>query len=193
MGTSSDFGNMISIASASLFLPFLPMLPAQIFLNDLLYDVTQFSISSDQVDEAYLKKPKKWDVGFIKKFMLIFGLISSLFDFLAFFLFLHFFHFSSSLFQTGWFVESITTQTLIVLSIRTITFPFFKSKPSKYLFAAILLIVGLAWFLPLSPIARNFSFSAPPLSLYLLIIPIVIVYFTLVELTKRWFYKKYVI
>lgn len=191
MGTSSDFGNMASLAATSIFLPFLPMLPVQILLNDLLYDVTQLVIPSDNVDRVYTLRPKKWDIHFIKKFMLVFGPISSLFDFLTFFVLLWVFRASSSMFQTGWFIESITTQTLIVFSIRTGVVPFFKSKPSTILALVLLTVVLTAWLIPLSPLATYFGFAEVPLSFYLTVLILLIFYFSIVELTKKWFFQKF--
>lgn len=191
MGSSSDFGNMFSLASASLFLPFLPMLPVQILLNDLLYDITQLVIPSDNVDKVYEVKPKKWDIKFIKRFMFIFGPISSVFDLLTFFLLYFVLRASTQLFQSGWFVESIVTQSLIVLSIRTSKTPFYKSKPSLILLSAILLIVFVGLIFPLSPLAELFMFTKLPPKFYLMLVLIIISYGTIVEFTKKWFYKKY--
>ena len=119
MGTSSNFGNVLSMAGASLFLPFLPMLPTQILLNNLLYDLAQITIPTDNVDDTYLQKPQRWDIGLIRNFMIFIGPISSIFDFLTFYVLLHFFHSSEALFHTGWFVESLATQTLVLFVIRT--------------------------------------------------------------------------
>ena len=132
MGTSSNFGNMFSMAAASLFLPFLPMLPTQILLNNFLYDISQISIPSDNVDPALLHRPKRWQIGFIRQFMMIIGPISSIYDFLTFGVLLWVFHASTNapLFHTGWFVESLATQTLVVFVIRTAGNPF-KSRPSR--------------------------------------------------------------
>jgi len=130
MGTSSNFGNMFSVAGASFFLGFLPMLPIQILLNNLMYDISESAIPSDNVDESYIKTPKKWDIEFIKKFIFVFGPISSVFDFITFFILLFIFNADATLFQTAWFIESICTQTLIIFVIRTRIVPFYASKPS---------------------------------------------------------------
>jgi len=190
MGTSSDFGNMTSLAATSLFLPFLPMLPVQILLNDLLYDMTQLVIPSDNVDSVYINKPKKWDINFIKKFMLVFGPLSSLFDFLTFFLLLLVFKASHQMFQTGWFIESISTQTLIVFAIRTKMVPFYKSRPSVILTAMLFLVVAFAWIIPLTPLGNLFSFTPLPPQFYLIILSIIASYVAIVELAKRWFYRR---
>ncbi len=138
MGTSSNFGNMFSMAAASLFLPFLPMLPTQILLNNFLYDVSQISIPSDNVDPALLRRPKRWQIGFIRQFMMIIGPISSIYDFLTFGVLLWVFHASTNapLFHTGWFVESLATQTLVVFVIRTAGNPL-KSRPSRPLLISV--------------------------------------------------------
>ena len=129
MGTSSNFGNMFSMAAASVFLPFLPMLPTQILLNNFLYDASQLTIPSDNVDEEYMRRPRPWDMKMVRNFMLLIGPISSIYDFLTFYVLLHFFHASQPEFHTGWFVESLATQTLVIFVIRTLGNPF-KSRPS---------------------------------------------------------------
>ena len=153
MGTSSNFGNMFSMAGASLFLPFLPMLPTQILLNNLLYDLAQLTIPTDNVDETYLQKPQRWDIGLIRNFMLFIGPISSIFDFLTFYVLLHFFHASEAQFHTGWFVESLATQTLVLFVIRTSKNPL-RSRPSGPLIATCLAVVAVGIYLPFSPLAR---------------------------------------
>ena len=119
MGTSSNFGNMFSMAGASLFLPFLPMLPTQILFNNFIYDLAQITIPTDTVDPDYLRKPQRWDISLIRNFMLWIGPISSIYDFLTFYVLLRYFHASEAEFQTGWFVESLATQTLVLFVIRT--------------------------------------------------------------------------
>ncbi|MEO7650687.1 MAG: magnesium-translocating P-type ATPase [Bryobacteraceae bacterium] len=164
MGTSSNFGNMFSMAAASLFLPFLPMLPTQILLNNFLYDVSQISIPSDNVDPALLRRPKRWRIGFIRQFMMIIGPISSIYDFLTFAVLLWVFHASTkaSLFHTGWFVESLATQTLVVFVIRTAGNPL-KSRPSGTLLVAVFAIVAVAAVLPYTDLGRTAAiYSAPP-------------------------------
>ncbi len=192
MATSSNFGNMFSAAGASFFLPFLPMTPAQILLTNGLYDLSQTSIPSDNVDPEALLKPRHWDIEFIKRYMLFFGPLSSLFDFITFGTLLFVFHAQGKLFQTGWYIESIATQILIVFVIRTFRTPFFFSKPSKQLFitCTALAVVGLSLpFIPL--IARTVGFVPLPLNYFLLLIVIVGIYLTCVELVKDAFLKKF--
>lgn len=191
MGTSSNFGNMFSVAGASIFLPFLPMLPVQILLNNLIYDLSQLFISSDKVDEEFLEKPKRWNISFIKHFMLVFGPISSIFDFLTFGILLYLFKAGAPLFQTGWFLESLITQTLIILSIRTKMVPFFKSRTSNLLLSSIVAVVFLGLLLPLLPVGKWLSFVIPPLSFYLFLPAIIVIYFLIVEFAKKWFYQRY--
>jgi Mg2+-importing ATPase len=191
MGTSSNFGNMFSVAGASLFLKFLPMLPVQILLNNILYDVSQSTIPTDNVDESYIQSPKKWDIEYIKKFITVFGPISSLFDFLTFFILLVVFAADASLFQTAWFIESICTQTLVIFVIRTRLVPFYDSRPSRPLIISTVLIVLVACILPFTVIGNLFGFVRPPLIFYGVMAGLVVGYIILVELVKRWFYRKY--
>ena len=191
MGTSSNFGNTISLTLGSLVLPFLPMLPVQILLNDLLYDVSQLFVASDKVDEAYLTKPRKWDMQSLRRFMVVFGPANSLFDVVTFFLLLRFFHASIPLFQTGWFVENMVLQTLIVLSIRTAVVPFWKSRPSLLFALGLFGVTAVALVLPVSPLARLFSFVPIPLTFYVFVIFLVGIYAVLVECLKYWFYRHY--
>ena len=190
MGLSSNFGNMFSAAVASLFLPFLPMLPIQILLNNLLYDFSQVTIPMDNVDKEYVGRPKKMNIKFVRDFMLFFGPVSSLFDFLTFFVLLVVFGASAALFQTGWFIESLCTQTLIIFAIRTRQ-PFFRSAPSIALAASMLLIVGIAVAIPYTPVGAYFQFTPPPFSFLMVVFSFVVVYFAMAELMKWWFYKKY--
>ena len=191
MGTSSNFGNMFSVAGASLFLKFLPMLPIQILLNNLLYDISESTIPTDNVDESYISSPKKWDMEFIKRFILFFGPISSLFDFLTFFILLFIFSADASLFQTAWFMESICTQTLVIFVIRTRVVPFYKSRPSRLLALSTILIVAIACILPFTVIGAIFGFVQPPLSFFAVLAGLVIGYIVMVELVKYWFYQRY--
>ncbi|MGB8219015.1 MAG: magnesium-translocating P-type ATPase [Methanoregula sp.] len=191
MGTSSNFGNMFSVAGASIFLKFLPMLPIQILLNNLLYDVSESTIPSDNVDESYIMAPKKWDMDFIKKFIVIFGPISSIFDFITFGILLFFFVADAAFFQTAWFVESICTQTLVIFVIRTRVVPFYNSRPNRLLTASTILIVAIACILPFTPIGSLFGFVPLPASFFAVLAGLVISYLIIVELVKRWFYKKY--
>jgi len=191
MGTSSNFGNMISLAIGSIFLPFLPMLPVQILLNNLLYDFSQVMLASDNVDASYIAKPRRWKVGFIRQFMFVFGPANSIFDLITFYLLLTFFHATATLFQTGWFLESFLTQTLIIFSIRTAMVPFFKSRPNRWFALSLLGVVILAILLPISPFAQLFSFVPPPSLFYVVLISVVICYFVLVEGLKHWFYARW--
>jgi P-type Mg2+ transporter len=192
MGTSSNFGNMFSMAAASLFLPFLPMLPTQILLNNLLYDVSQISIPIDTVDAALLRQPKRWQIGFIRQFMMIIGPISSIYDFLTFgLLFWVFQAFANpSLFHTGWFVESLATQTLVVFVIRTAGNPF-KSRPSWPLLIAVLTVVAVATGLPYTPLRDPLGFTPLPLLLLGTIALLTLTYLVLVQVVKTWFYRRH--
>ena len=191
MGTSSNFGNMFSVAVASIFLPFLPMLPIQILLTNLIYDVSQLTIPSDNVDASALKKPKKWDINFIKKYMLFFGPISSLYDFITFAVLIFVFHAGASLFQTGWFIESLATEILVIFVIRTNMVPFFKSKPSKLLTFGCLGCVALGVLIPFTFFGQLFGFIAPPLLYFVFLIMMVITYLVLVEFAKDYFFRKH--
>jgi Mg2+-importing ATPase len=192
MGTSSNFGNMFSMAAASLFLPFLPMLPTQILLNNFLYDTSQVSIPTDNVDAALLRRPKRWQIGFIRLFMMIIGPISSIYDFLTFGLLIRVFHASSnpSLFHTGWFVESLATQTLVVFVIRTAGNPF-KSRPSWPLLTAVLSVVAIAIALPYTSLRELLGFTPLPLSLLGMIALLTVTYLALVQAVKTRFYRRY--
>src|SRR5689334_17328938 len=161
MGSSSNFGNMFSMAGAALFLPFLPMLPIQILLNNLLYDVSEIAIPFDQVDQEAVAAPVTWDVRLIEKFMLVFGPVSSIFDFLTFYALLSLFGAGEAQFQTGWFIESMTTQILVVFAIRTRR-RFYRSKPHPFLVTMALGSVTAAAVLPLLPLGRWFGFVTPP-------------------------------
>jgi Mg2+-importing ATPase len=192
MGTSSNFGNMFSMAAASLFLPFLPMLPTQILLNNFLYDVSQISIPSDSVDPALLHRPKRWRIAFIRQFMMIIGPISSIYDFLTFGVLLWVFHASSNapLFHTGWFVESLATQTLVVFVIRTAGNPL-KSRPSKPLLAGVFAMVAVGALLPYTALGELMQFTPLPLLLVGTIAVLAITYLLLVQLVKSWFYRRH--
>lgn len=191
MGTSSNFGNMVSVAVASIFLPFLPMLPTQILLNDLLYDFSQLFLASDSVDPDTLLVPRRWNIAGVKRFMMVFGPISSLFDVITFIILLKLFRATPSLFQTGWFLESLVTQTLIIFSIRTTIVPFFKSRISPRFALGLYGVVLLAVLIPLSPIAGLFDFVAPPAIFYSLLGVLVICYLLVVETAKHYFYAKW--
>jgi P-type Mg2+ transporter len=192
MGTSSNFGNMFSMAAASLFLPFLPMLPTQILLNNLLYDISQISIPSDNVDPAMVRRPKRWQIGFIRQFMTIIGPISSIYDFLTFGVLLWIFHASTnaSLFRTGWFVESLATQTFVVFVIRTAANPL-KSRPSRPLLISVLAVVAVATVLPYTPLRSLLQFTPLPASLLGAIAFLTATYLFLVQGVKSWFYRRH--
>jgi Mg2+-importing ATPase len=188
MGSSSNFGNMFSMAGAALFLPFLPMLPIQILLNNLLYDASEIAIPFDRVDPEATARPVKWDVKLIERFMLVFGPVSSVFDFLTFYALLHLFGAGEALFQTGWFLESITTQVLVVFAIRTRR-RFFRSRPHGFLVAMALGVVAVAIVFPLLPVGRWFGFVAPPSLFFVFLIGATAAYLALVEITKSFFYR----
>jgi Mg2+-importing ATPase len=191
MGTSSNFGNMLSVAIASLFLPFLPMLPIQILLNNFLYDLSESTIPTDNVDPEYAEKPKRLNIPFIRKFMLFLGPISSIFDLLTFFIMLVIFNATVPLFQTAWFLESLATQTLVIFVIRTAKSPFYKSRPSRLLLFSSLVIVVFAFLMPLTPLGALFGFVEPPIMFFVLVLGLIGTYLMLVEIVKKWFYKRY--
>jgi P-type Mg2+ transporter len=190
MGTSSNFGNMFSAAGASLFLSFLPMLPSQILLNNLLYDTSQLSIPTDNVDEEQLARPSRWDIGFIRRFMLCFGPISSIFDFVTFGVLLWVFHAGPALFRSGWFVESLATQTLVIFAIRTRRIPFFRSRPSRPLLLASLSVVLVGALLPASPLSATLGFRPLPIAFYGALSLMAICYLGLIEIGKGFFYRQ---
>ena len=189
MGTSSNFGNMFSMAGASLFLPFLPMLPTQILLNNFLYDAAQITIPSDNVDDAYIRTPRRWDMKLIRNFMIFIGPISSIYDFLTFYVLLHFFHASEPVFHTGWFVESLATQTLVLFVIRTMGNPL-RSRPSLPLAITTVAIVIIGTFLPFSPLAGILGFVPLPAPYWPFLIFSVVTYLFLVEIAKRRLFGK---
>jgi Mg2+-importing ATPase len=189
MGTSSNFGNMFSAGAASLFLSFLPMLPTQILLNNLLYDISEMTIPTDNVDHEQLEKPAHWDVGMIRRFMLFFGPISSVFDFATFGVMIWVFDAHAPLFRSGWFVESLATQSLVIFAIRTRRVPFFHSRASKPLTITTLTVVAIGALLPFSPVAHVLGFRPLPLAFFAFLIGMVITYLTLVEIGKTIFYS----
>ncbi|HEX7737336.1 MAG TPA: magnesium-translocating P-type ATPase [Ktedonobacteraceae bacterium] len=189
MGTSSNFGNMFSMAGAFLFLPFLPMLPTQILLNNFLYDLAQVTIPTDQVDASFIQKPQHWNIRLIRHFMLFIGPLSSIYDFLTFFLMLAVFHANAPLFHTGWFVESLATQTLVLFVIRTAGNPF-RSRPSKPLALTTCLVVALGLLLPFTPLAASLGFVPLPALFFLLLAAMTVTYLLLVELVKRRVMKR---
>jgi Mg2+-importing ATPase len=184
MATGANFGNMFSVAGASLLLPFLPMLPKQILLINFLTDLPEMTIARDNVDPIFVQAPHRWDIGFISRFMIVFGILSSVFDYLTFAVLLWVLRAGPELFRTGWFVESMLSATLVVFSLRT-WLPFTRSRPSR----ALLIVTGVVWLvtlsIPYSPVAGPLGFKALP-PLYLLsVVVIVVAYFASAELTKR--------
>jgi Mg2+-importing ATPase len=188
MGTSSNFGNMFSMAGAALFLPFLPMLPTQILLNNILYDISEIPIPVDKVDPGDIHNPRVLDMNFVRNFMLVIGPISSLFDFLTFYVMLVVLQAGEKLFQTGWFVESLCTQVLVIFIIRTRGNPL-KSRAHPLLTVTSLAVVATAILLPFTPIGTYFGFVPPPAKFYFILGGMTIVYLFLVELAKQGFYR----
>jgi Mg2+-importing ATPase len=189
MGTSSNFGNMFSMAAAFLFLPFLPMLPTQILLNNFLYDLAQVTIPTDRVDASYVAAPQRWDIGVIRDVMLRLGPVSSVFDFLTFGALLWIFHAPETLFHTGWFVESLATQTLVVFVIRTVGSPF-RSRPSAALAITIVAVVAIAVALPFSPFAAALGFAPLPLRYFVFLGVVTLSYLAVAELVKRRLFRR---
>jgi Mg2+-importing ATPase len=188
MGLSSNFGNMFSLIGAALFLPFLPILPFQVLLNNMLYDLSQTTIPSDHVDAEYIERPKKWDLGFMRRFMVVFGLVSSIFDLTTFYVLYHYFNLPARSFQTGWFIESLATQTLVIYLIRTRR-SFFTSRPSWYLIFTTLSVVATGFILPFTFFGDYFSFVVLPRPVIFAIIGLVLTYLVVVELVKYMFYR----
>ena len=191
MGASSNFGNMFSMTGASVFLPFLPLTPIQIILNNFLYDFCQITIPYDKVDASYLKKPRSWDMKFIGRFMFFFGLTSSIFDFLTFGILWFIFHASPELFRTGWFLESLGTQTLVIHVIRTSKIPFLESRPSNLLFLSSILVVLIGFLITYLPMGNNLGFVKPTGSLIAVLVSIILFYLVIVQIVKNWFIKKF--
>ena len=189
MATSANFGNMFSMAGVSLFIPFLPLLPKQILLTNLMTDFPEMTIATDNVDEQMIDYPRRWDIKAIRKFMITFGLVSSFFDYLTFGLLLLVLHANEGQFRTGWFLESVISASMIVLVIRSRK-PFFRSRPGKYLLIATLSIAVITLVFPFTPLGNIFGFSPLTLSTYLLLLLIVVLYILAAEITKRFFYRK---
>ena len=189
MATSSNFGNMFSAAGASLFLTFLPMLPSQILLNGLLYDVGQLAIPTDEVDAEVLARPAGWDIAFVRRFMLVFGPISSVFDIATFVVMIHVLHAGRDEFRTGWFVESIVTQTLVVFLIRTRRIPFFRSRPSLPMIITPITAAAVGITLAFSPAARLLGFAGLPVAYFFILFGMIGVYLVLIEAAKSRFYR----
>jgi len=181
---------MFSMAGASVFLPFLPMRPMQILVNNFLYDLSEVPIPTDDVDESFTARPHRWDMAFIRRFMTVIGPVSSVFDFVTFFLLLHLFSRDERLFHTGWFVESLATQVLVIFVIRTQGNPL-RSRPSLPLALTSLAVVGTAVLLPFTPLGTLLGFEPLPLLFFIVLVPLVATYLVAVELVKRWFFRRY--
>jgi len=206
MGASSNFGNMFSVVGSSFFLPFLPMLPIQVLLNNMLYDISQIGIPSDRVDPEFAMVPRKWNIGNIRRFMIFVGPMSSIFDYTTFLLMLFFFgaigylapgasdaaksHYEA-LFHTGWFVESILTQTLIVHVIRTRRMPFIQSRASPVMFFFTFLVMAIGAYLPYSPVAAALGLVPLPAIYWAWIAGFLILYCTLTHFVKSWFFRRF--
>jgi Mg2+-importing ATPase len=186
MGTSSNFGNMLSMAGASVFLPFLPMLPAQILLNNVLYDLSQAAIPLDRVDAGDLRRPRTLDMQSIRRYMWLFGALSSAFDALTFWLLLQVLHAGETLFRTAWFIESLATQVLVIFVIRTRGRPW-ASRPGGALAAASLAVLAMALILPFTPAGRFFQFEPPPAIFFAWLAAMLVAYLALAEMAKRFF------
>jgi Mg2+-importing ATPase len=189
MATSANFGNMFSMAGAPLFLPFLPLLPKQILLTNLMTDFPEMTISTDSVDSEMLEKPRRWNIKFIRQFMITFGILSSLFDYIIFGILLILLKATTIQFRTAWFLESVISASLIVLVIRSRK-PFFKSAPGKYLLIATLAISMVTIIFPFSPLGKIFGFEPLPIKFLLIIGAIVAAYIFAAEVVKREFFKR---
>jgi len=189
MGTSSNFGNMFSAAFASVFLPFLPMLPMQILFMNLLYDISNFTLPTDNVDEEYIQRPKRWNIDFVRKYTLFFGPFSSLYDFLTYGIMLFIFAASPSLFQSGWFVESFWTEVLVIFVIRTRRIPFFTSRPGKWLTVLTIAAVAFGTIVPFTPLGGFLGFAPLPGEYWALMVLMVATYLLLVDAGKVFFYR----
>jgi Mg2+-importing ATPase len=195
MGASSNFGNMFSVLGASAFLPFLPMAPIQVLTNNLLYDVSQTAIPTDEVDEEYLASPRRWEIGNIARFMVMLGPVSSVFDYATFALMAWVFHAvtpaGEALFHTGWLVESLLSQTLIIHIIRTSRIPFIESRASTPLMWTTLLVCAVGVWLPYSPLAGALGLVALPWTYWPALIAILLGYLAATHVMKRWFARRY--
>ena len=188
MATSANFGNMFSMALLSLFLPFLPLLPTQVLLTNLLTDLPEMTIASDSVDPELVSKPRRWSIEFIRNFMIVFGLVSSIFDYVTFGVLLFLLHATVGQFRTGWFIESVVSASMVVLVIRTRR-PFFKSRPGRYLMAVTLLVGAATFILPFTPLSEPFGFTKMPVYFLAIVIVIVATYIVTAELAKKIFYS----
>ena len=193
MAASSNFGNMFSVLGASIFLPFVPMLPIQILSNNLLYDFSQTAIPTDEVDTEWLSRPRKWEISSLRRYIVFIGPISSIFDYMTFFIMLYIFNCwnNPALFHTGWFVESLFTQTLIVHVIRTNKIPFIQSRASKTLILTSLIVVAVGAWLTISPLAQTLGFVALPPLYWLFLLAMLLAYITLTQIVKTWFIRRF--
>jgi Mg2+-importing ATPase len=189
MATSANFGNMFSMAGASLFLPFLPLLPKQILLTNLMTDFPEMTISTDRVDPQMVERPRRWNIKFIRRFMITFGALSSVFDYMTFGVLLLMLHATTEQFRTGWFMESVISASMIVLVIRSRK-PIWKNKPGKYLLLATLVIAGITVILPYTGLGTLFGFT--PLTMFFILAMglIVALYILAAEVVKRSFFKR---
>ncbi|KAH2824823.1 hypothetical protein KXV85_000325, partial [Aspergillus fumigatus] len=193
MGASSNFGNMFSVLGASILLPFLPMAPLQVLTNNLLYDFSQTTIPTDNVDPEYLATPRQWEIGNIARFMLFIGPMSSIFDYATYFTMLFVFNawHDPALFQTGWFVESLLTQTLIIHIIRTARIPFLQSRASNALIATTLAICAIGVALPFSPLGATLGFKPLPALYWPILAGFLLSYGVLTHGVKVWFFRRW--
>jgi Mg2+-importing ATPase len=191
MGLSSNFGNMFSMMGAVTFLPFLPMLPTQILFNNFLYDVSQLTLPTDSVDEDELLRPAHWDIKFIRNYMIVFGWMSSIFDFLTFWLLYYVYHLSEHQFQSGWLIESFATQVFVIYIIRTKKIPFLQSRPSRALFISTLIAVCFVWLVPFTYLGKLLQLEPLPFMIMGIIAGYVVAYMVLVQIVKVIFYKIY--
>jgi P-type Mg2+ transporter len=192
MTTSANFGNMFSMAGAALFLPFLPLLPKQILLNNFLTDFPAMAIATDSVDQEQLRTPQVWDIKFIRNFMVIFGIVSSVFDFLTFGALIFLLRSGPDEFRTGWFIESVMTEVLIILVMRT-SKPFYRSRVSRALLWSMIFVLVLTLALPYSPLSELLDFRPLPVSSLVLLTAITLVYIATSEVAKRIFYSRFVV
>jgi len=190
MATSANFGNMFSMAIASIFLPFLPMLPMQILLINFLTDLPEMTIASDNVDPEQSQRPQHWDIGLIRRFMIIFGPLSSMFDLMTFGLLYYVLKADEATFHSGWFVESVLSALLVVFALRTRR-PFFRSRPGRALMIATAFVALATLIIPFSPLASVLGFSALPLKYLLALVVVVLFYVASAETLKRWFFRHY--
>lgn len=196
MTASSNFGNMFSVIFASAFLPFLPMMPIHLLIQNLLYDISQTTIPFDRMDPEFLKKPRKWDASDLSRFMIYIGPISSIFDIATYLVMWYVFSCNSpehqTLFQTGWFVEGLLSQTLIVHMIRTRKIPFIQSRATWPVMGMTLLIMAVGILIPFTAFGRSIGLQALPLSYFPWLIGILLSYCILTQVVKNWYIRKFV-